>query len=95
MEFRGRITDVFELPNGRVILQMTEIEGLPDVGMSLRWEGGQCEIRELGLNGTDGMAVSTRSCLTGHPVPPYGAVGVALTGARPQPGTWVTEVNAR
>ena len=80
------------------MLQLTEIEGRPEVGMKLRVGERRCAVIELGRNSTDGQVVSTRACLTGRPVAPYGAVCVAWTdgAARPVPraGEWAQEDGA-
>ncbi|MEM8656254.1 MAG: hypothetical protein AAGF36_16095 [Pseudomonadota bacterium] len=55
----------------------------------------QCEIVEVGKNSTDGKAVSTRSCLTGQRVAPYGHVLVDWISGDPAPnemhGHWIQE----
>lgn len=58
---------------------MTEIEGLPAVGDCVRIGQAKGRVVALGRNSTDGKSVSTRACLTGRAVAPYGAIAVIWT----------------
>ena len=93
--FRGRVTNVFAIGDRGTALMLTEIEGRPEVGMTLRVGKRRCLVIELGRNSTDGEVVSTRACLTGRPVAPYGAVAVAWTDgaghSAPRAGEWARE----
>lgn len=77
------------------LLQLTEVEGLPRKGAMLGMGSDTCRVIEVLRNSTDGRAVSDRSCLTGRPVSPYGAVLVEWIGDVPLPkdvfGRWVKE----
>ena len=85
MRFRGRITNVFDFPGQEgLAVVLTEIEGMPAVGMSVRLFGRRARILELGRNSTDGQPVSRRDCLTGREVAPYGGVLVEWEGKRPK-----------
>jgi hypothetical protein len=88
---RGKINNVFVLPVPGLVLNLTEIEGHPKVGEMVQVGSKCCKILELGRNSTDGRAVSTRSCLTGRTVAPYGAIRVEWDGPKPKDlrGEWV------
>lgn len=81
--FAGRVTDMFALNDKGFVLQLTEVEGCPARGMKLDIGPKRCRVIEAGRISADGQPVSTRSCLTGQPVPPYGAVLVEWIGAVP------------
>lgn len=77
MRFRGQIQDAFMFRERKgLVLSLTNIEGLPEIGMHVSILGEIRKIIEIGRNSTDGNAVSYRSCLTGQPVPAYGSIGV-------------------
>lgn len=84
MRFRGRITNLFVIQDKGLVVMMTEIEGFPVVGQKVRLLGVQTSVKALGENSTDGQPVSTRSCLTGQQVPPYGGVMVEWEGPVPR-----------
>ncbi len=96
IQFRGLVTDVFEIPhmNG-LVLQLTRIEGDPEVGMQVRVGGKRFSIAGLGQKSTDGKTVMTRSCLTGQSVAPYGVILLDWEGGAPEVAMfhnqWVTE----
>ncbi|WP_044006418.1 hypothetical protein [Jannaschia sp. CCS1] len=76
MSFTAIIREAFVLSDGKIVLDMSEIEGMPTVGDLVRAGGGAGRIVELGRNSTDGQVVSTRACLTGKEVAPYGGIVV-------------------
>jgi hypothetical protein len=79
--FRGFVEDAFELAEMKgLVLQLAQVEGLPEVGMKVSLGGRTCCIAGIGTNSTDGQIVSHRSCLTGKPVPPYCTVLLAWDG---------------
>ena len=79
--FRGQIEDVFKIPSKEgFVFKLTNIEGHPEVGMSISVGGKTRRIVELGRNSTDGKHVSERSCLTGRPCAPYGGILVDWPG---------------
>ncbi len=92
--FRGQISGFFAHPKNGLILMLTNIEGNPRVGMQVLVNAKPAIITELGQNSTDGQPVSTRSCLTGQPCPPYGLIVVEIDGAKPANKTWVEEVRS-
>ncbi len=49
--------------------------------MRLNISGYECTLTEVGRNTTDGQAVSSRDCLTGKPVAPYGHILIEWNGA--------------
>lgn len=57
-------------------LMLTHIEGMPAKGMRVSIAGRDLLIMDVGRNSADGKPVSTRSCLTGETVPPYGSIFV-------------------
>ncbi len=77
MRFRGRIEDAFPL-RGKMglALMLTHMEGMPEKGMRVSIAGRDLNIVDVGRNTTDGKPVSTRDCLTGKAVPPYGSIFV-------------------
>ena len=93
--FSGTIQDIFVVQR-HVVLFLNTVEGLPQVGMSVLLGGHTHEITELCKNSTDGLSVSSRSCLTGQPVAPYGALVTTWTGTvderRALVGTRIQEV---
>lgn len=81
MRFRGQIQTVHLLPDHKaLVLVLTNIEGMPEVGMFVNLLGETKKIIELGRNSTDGKAVSYRDCLTGQPIPAYGSICVDWSG---------------
>ncbi|WP_299597506.1 hypothetical protein [uncultured Tateyamaria sp.] len=86
---------MFELKGKGHVLQLTEVLGHPRKGITLSVVGQRCRVVEVGRNSTDGQAVSTRSCLTGKPVAPYGHVLVKWISEAPLAsdihGNWVEE----
>ncbi len=72
--FSGVVSNFFELKGKGLFVQLTDVEGLPEKDMIVMFYGELATITEVGRNSTDGQAVSTRSCLTGQPVTPYGSV---------------------
>lgn len=88
--FSGKIEDVFRI-KGHLAIMLTGIEGMPKVGMTVRI--GDCvrTILELGRNSTDHKPISTRDCLTGRPVPPYGSILIEDMANTPDRGCWIEE----
>lgn len=62
------------MPGKGLVLMLTEVEGAPSIGMTVDFLGGHRAIVDIGKNSTDGQPVSTRDCLTGRTVAPYGAI---------------------
>lgn len=78
---------------------LTQIEGMPVKGMHVSIAGRDLLIMEVGKNSTDGEPVSSRSCLTGKTVPPYGSVFVEWLPPYPEGASlhrkWIEEQPAR
>ncbi|MFY0682515.1 MAG: hypothetical protein JXR13_18225 [Thalassovita sp.] len=99
MAFRGQIQDVLPMRQGSgLVLMLTNIEGALAKGMQVQLLDQETKITELGRNSTDGKPVSTRSCLTGKPCAPYGAIALDWQGPQPAAqtlvGQWVQQVTA-
>lgn len=77
MSFQAVVTDVFVMGDDRVVVLMTQIDGSPAVGDVLTIAGMAGCVVEVRRSSTDGKAVSTRACLTGAEVAPYGSVLVS------------------
>lgn len=96
MGFRGLIEDAFSLKDRKgLVLMLTHVEGMPQVDMPVRIAGRKTQILDIGRDSTDGQPVSTRTCLTGKPVPAYGSIFVGWTPPCPDTpalrGQWVQE----
>ncbi|WP_223424881.1 hypothetical protein [Tateyamaria pelophila] len=93
--FRGQVDSFFAVADRGLALSLTNIEGMPRVGMTLRVGERLCKVLELGRNSTDGQPVSYRSCLTGAPTPAYGFVVIEWNDDFPEPvefrKMWVAE----
>ncbi|NIZ59473.1 hypothetical protein DL239_00625 [Sedimentitalea sp. CY04] len=94
--FRGLIQDAFHLQNeAGVALSLTQVEGIPEIGMMVSVAGQPATIRDFGHNSTDGQVISSRSCLTGEPCSPYGGIFVEWNKNTPAPEDlckqWVQE----
>ena len=76
--FGGRVTDAFVMQGKGVVLQMSDVQGLPADGMSLSGFETQCDIIAINEPASGGGPVSNRSCLTGRPVSPHCMVLVSL-----------------
>ncbi len=74
------------------VVMLTDVEGLPTAGMKVRFGETVTEIEEVALNSTDRRPVSTRLCLAGKPVAPYGGIALAVENGVPKCGDWVEEV---
>ncbi|PSL21869.1 hypothetical protein [Shimia abyssi] len=72
--FKGKIEDIWHIPDKGVVLHLNQVEGTPEVGMQVSVAGQTAKIIELGKNSTDGKTISDRSCLTGQPTSGYGAI---------------------
>ncbi|MEO0378916.1 MAG: hypothetical protein AAF252_01520 [Pseudomonadota bacterium] len=72
--FRARIADAFLLKEKGLVLQLTDIEGMPVEGQEVFFGDTGSRVIALGTNGTDKQPVSFRDCLTGQTVPAYGSI---------------------
>lgn len=81
MTFSAAIKDAltFKSKPG-LALMVSNVKGMPAVGMALALLGKCAEVLELGRTSTDGQPVSFRSCLTGKPTPGCGSLFVSWEG---------------